>query len=319
MRESFEGTPVSGGRFRFGLVMAAVLVAVAAGMLAFGGRSEAQATGGGFLAKEGTPPPGANVPCEPTREHPYPVVLVHGTFETMEQNWSVVSPRLKEEGYCVFALNYGNRGLEPVGASARELGRFVNDVMRFTGAEKVSLVGHSQGGMMPRRWIKTAGAGNRVEDLVGLSPSNYGTELNSASSEDSTAEDFGVDTPNAPDDPCRACEQQSAGSPFLKKLNSGDDTLGSASYSQIATNDDEIIIPFTRCFLKGDQRSINVTVQRHYRQRYGVDPVVTHQNIYDDPVAQEFMLDALDNPGPTKPGRALKNFDLPTPQPGVGS
>ncbi len=291
MRQSFGDVPVSRGRFRLGLLVASVLVAAVVGMLVFGGKSEAQAGVPEFLVKEGNPPPGANVPCKPTRKHPYPVVLVHGTFETMDQNWSVVSPRLKEEGYCVFALNYGNRGIERIGKSARALNRFVNGVMRFTGAEKVSIVGHSQGGMMPRRYIKTENAGNRVDDLVGFAPSNYGTELNGS----------------GPSGPCRACEQQSAGSRFLRYLNRGDDTLGSASYTQIATDDDEIIIPYTRCFLKGDRRTRNLTLQDYYEP----DVTVTHQNIYDDPIAQEFMLDALDNPGTTDPQRALADFPLP--------
>ncbi len=50
-------------------------------------------------------------------------------------------------------------------------------------------------------------------------------------------------------------------------------------------------------------------LQDYYRKYY--QDVVTHQNIYKDPVAQEFMLDALDNPGPASPARALE--DLPTP------
>jgi hypothetical protein len=41
--------------------------------------------------------------------------------------------------------------------------------------------------------------------------------------------------------------------------------------------------------------------------------VVTHQNIYDAPVAQEFMLDALDNPGPVNPDRALEDFPTTPP------
>jgi triacylglycerol lipase len=282
---------VFGGRFRLSLIGASVLVAVVAGVLAFGGEAEAQASDGAFLAREGTPPPGANVRCRPTRAHPYPVVLVHGTFETMDQNWSVVSPRLKREGYCVFALNYGNRGLGPIGESSRELGRFVENVMRFTGAKKVSLVGHSQGGMMPRRWIKGQDTGNMVDDLVGFAPSNYGTTVNS----------FG------PSGPCTACAQQNAGSRFIRMLNRGDDTLGNASYTQIATDDDEIIVPYTNCFLRGERRTANLTLQDYYEP----DIVVTHQNIYDDPIAQELMLDALDNPGPARAGRALADFPLP--------
>ncbi len=287
------------------MVVAALSVSFAVGIFAFSGSSGARSANGGFLAKEGTPPPGANVPCKPTAKHPYPVILVHGTFETMDQNWSVLSPRLKEKGYCVFALNYGNRGLEDIRDSGRELGTFVDNVMRYTKAKKISLVGHSQGGMMPRRWIKSQKAGNKVDDLIGLAPSNYGTELQQVSTSDASAEDFGLPATNS-SNTCRACEQQAAGSKFLRRLNRGDDTLGSASYTQIATNDDEIIVPFTRCFLKGEKRTKNLVLQDYYP----ADVPITHQNIYDDPVAQAFVFDALANPGTTKPKRALKNFPI---------
>lgn len=307
MRRSSDKFALGIYRSRLGLLMVSSLLATLLGVVAFGGESEARANDGEFLAREGTPPPGANVPCKPSAKHPYPVVLVHGTFETMEQNWAVLSPRLKERGYCVFALNYGDRGLEAIGDSGRELGRFVDNVMEFTGTKKVSLVGHSQGGMMPRRWIQSQNAGNKVDDLIGLAPSNYGTELGEATSENSTAEDFGLPMEEDSSETCRACDQQAAGSPFLKRLNRGDDTLGTASYTQIATDDDEIIIPFKNCFLRGDKRTRNLLLQDHNGR-----VVVTHQNIYNDPIAQEFVFDALDNPGPTKPGRALADFP-PTP------
>jgi triacylglycerol lipase len=241
-----------------------------------------------WLVKEGAPPPGANVPCEPKARHPYPVVLVHGTFETMEQNWAVLSPRLKEKGYCVFALNYGNRGLGRIGESARELDVFVDHVLAYTGAGKVSLVGHSQGGMMPRYWIKYLGGKSKVDDLVGLAPSNYGTELGSDDMR------VALGAPN----PCPACDQQQAGSRFIRRLNEGDDTPGPGSFTVIATDDDEIIIPYTRCFLKGEERTENITLQD-----YNGGLVVTHQNIYNDPVAQRFTFDALANPGPANPER----------------
>ena len=69
MKESFRNAPVSRGGPKVGLMAVCALLAVAAGMLAFGGTSEAQDSGGGaFLAREGTPPPGANLPCKPTRK-----------------------------------------------------------------------------------------------------------------------------------------------------------------------------------------------------------------------------------------------------------
>lgn len=111
---------------------------------------------------------------------------------------------------------------------------------------------------------------------------------------------------------CYSCDQQGADSRFIRRLNAGDDTPGPGSFTQIATEDDEIIIPFRNCFLKGTERTRDVILQNYYRKYYE-DVVVTHQNIYDDPVAQEFMLDALDNPGPVNPDRALENFELPEP------
>jgi triacylglycerol esterase/lipase EstA (alpha/beta hydrolase family) len=218
----------------------------------------------------------------------------------------VLSGELKNKGYCIFTLNYGNRGLEPIQGSAQELDRFVDAVLDYTGANKVQVVGHSQAGMMPRYWIKFLGGASKLEDLVGIAPSNYGTRLSSASNEDSDPEDFNL--PGDPtSEPCYACEQQGTGSKFLKRLNAGDDTPSMGSYTVIATNDDEII-PFRNCFLKGDTRTINLVVQR-----YNNGAPMTHQNIYQDPYAKALVFDALDNPGTADPERA--DFSPPPPTP----
>ena len=285
------------------------------GVLAIPGASGAQQTPPPFLVNEGPPPPGANIACKPSKEHPYPVVLVHGTFERMAQNWKTISPLLKQEGYCVFAIDYGTNGLGRIGRSAQELEVFVDRLLRYTGAEKVQLVGHSQGGMMPRYWIKYLGGKGKVEDLVGFAPSNYGTNLGSATSQNSTAEDWDVEGAEPTGNPCYSCDQQGADSRFIERLNAGDDTPGGGSFTQIATDDDEIIIPFRNCFLRGTERTENVILQNYYQRKYDLNPVVTHQNIYEDPVAVQFMLDALDNPGPVDPDRALNDFPTTPPPP----
>src|SRR5689334_12464123 len=45
--------------------------------------------------------------CRPSAAHPRPVVLVHGTLEAVSVNWSALAPLLKNQGYCVFTLSYG--------------------------------------------------------------------------------------------------------------------------------------------------------------------------------------------------------------------
>src|SRR5581483_9105076 len=132
-----------------------------------------------------TPPPGAdNFACRPTAAHPEPVVLVNGTFANQDDNWQAASPLLANHGYCVFTFNYGGssassvvQGTGDIATSAGQLGTFVATVLAQTGAAKVDLVGHSQGGMMPRYYLKFLGGAAHVGKLVALAPSNHGTTL----------------------------------------------------------------------------------------------------------------------------------------------
>jgi triacylglycerol lipase len=236
------------------------------------------------------PPPGANVPCKPSAAHPYPVVLVHGTFENRFDNWGAMSPALAAAGYCVYALNYGayagsgRLGVYAVGRiqrSARQLARFVARVRHRTGAAKVSLVGHSQGGMMPRWYIKFLGGARVVDDLVGLSPSNHGTA-------NPLAGPLGVT--------CPACAQQVAGSRFLRRLNRGDESPGGVSYTQVVTRYDEVVTPYTSGYLAPDAGVTNVTLQ----DRCPADTSEHLRTPYDVP-AIAITLDALSHPGPAPP------------------
>ena len=81
-------------------------------------------------------PPGTNA-CQATALHPYPVVLVHGTFENAAQNWASLAPYLQAQGYCVYALNYGNNGTQEIHASSLQLKTFIeNFVLPTSGASE---------------------------------------------------------------------------------------------------------------------------------------------------------------------------------------
>jgi triacylglycerol esterase/lipase EstA (alpha/beta hydrolase family) len=242
------------------------------------------------LPPQGSSPPGANdFSCKPPARHPYPVVLVHGTFGNMGVSWNSIAPDLERLGYCVFALDYGNSQLQGVNGvgdiptSARQLATFVDEVLSKTGAAKVSFVGHSQGGMLPRYWIEFLGGAGKVDDVVGLSPSNHGT----------TSPLAGPAGPLG----CPACAQQVAGSDFMNQLNAGDQTPPPGTYTVIETRNDEVVTPYQSEFLAAGDRVTNILLQ----DKCPADPT-DHVGIIYDPVAIQWMLSALGRPGPADPG-----------------
>jgi triacylglycerol esterase/lipase EstA (alpha/beta hydrolase family) len=245
-------------------------------------------------------PAGANDwSCKPSAAHPRPVVLVHGTFADMSDSWEALSPLLVDNGYCVFALNYGSsNGSGAVGvyatgeiaASAAELSSFVDRVLAATGAQQVDIVGHSQGGMMPRYYIKDGGGAAKVHALVGLAPSNHGT---TASGLFTVAEHipgatafFGL---------CQACEEQTIGSPFIANLNAGGETQPGVSYTVIESAYDEVVTPYTSAFLSGPGVR-NITLQSQCFLDLG-----EHLSMPYDHIADADVLSALDPAHPQHP------------------
>src|SRR3954462_5166617 len=123
----------------------------------------------------GISPPGPNdFSCRSTA-HPVPVILVHGTFGDMTVSWNLFSPALVQAGYCVYALDLVKRGMAPMDQSADKLAAFIDEVLTRTGATKVSLVGHSQGGMLGRYVAKFRGKLGVLADCAAPAPRSHGT------------------------------------------------------------------------------------------------------------------------------------------------
>ncbi len=201
--------------------------------------------------------------CKPSAAHPRPVILVHGTFANSVDNWLGLAPYLQTRGYCVYSLDYGQlpgvpliHGLGPIEKSAEQLQAFVDKVLTATGASETDLVGHSQGGMMPRYYLKFLGGAAKVHSLVGIAPSNHGTTLSGLTKllpYFPGAEDLlSTATP--------AVAQEIAGSDFLTKLNAGGDTVPGVHYTVIATKYDEVVTPYRSQFLDGPDVK-NVLIQ----------------------------------------------------------
>ncbi len=230
-----------------------------------------------------------NFACRPSQAHPYPVVLVHGTFGNAS-SWATLSPQLAGAGYCVFALNYGCQSGQTVVCatglieeSAAQLSSFVNSVLSATGASRVDIVGHSQGGMMPRYYLKFLGGAARVHRLVGLAPSNHGTTVDGLQALASLLAGL-VD--------CDACQEQLAGSAFLTNLNAGGDTVPGVTYTVIESQYDEVVTPFTSAFLSG-QAVTNILLQSTCPFDF-----TGHVSIVNDPNALGWVAHALDPAAP---------------------
>ncbi|WP_031486195.1 esterase/lipase family protein [Streptomyces bicolor] len=201
--------------------------------------------------------------CKPSAAHPRPVVLVHGTFANSVDNWLGLAPYLKNRGYCVFSLDYGQlpgvpffHALGPIDKSAEQLSAYVDRVLAATGAAEADLVGHSQGGMMPRYYLKFLGGAAKVNALVGIAPNNHGTTLAGLTNllpYFPGAEDLlSTATP--------ALAQQVVGSDFMTRLNAGGDTVPGVRYTVIATKYDEVVTPYRSQFLSGPDVK-NVLIQ----------------------------------------------------------
>ena len=247
---------------------------------------------------------GANNNCKPSSAHPYPVVLVHATLADEGSNWVTLAPLLANEGYCVYAFNYGATlaslevwpfigpridALGHIEKSAEELSSFVNKVLSKTKATKVDLVGHSQGGMMPNYYLKFLGGASKVNTFIGLAPSNHGTTLSGLTKLlevfPFASEIVGglLEFLGAPSLP-----EQEESSAFIKKLfGSGEPVVSGVRYVVIETEHDEVVTPYTNAFLHGSN-VLDITIQSQCPK----DPVA-HIGMFDDSPSLQNVVNQL--------------------------
>jgi hypothetical protein len=116
--------------------------------------------------------------------------------------------------------------------SAQRLRAFVEQVKAETGAAKVDLVAHSEGGLISRHYIRFLGGEAHVGRLVTLGTPHHGTVLGYLG-------------------PGMGAHQMQPGSDFLKALNAGDESWGEVAYTSIRAGLDEIILPHSSPIQEG--------------------------------------------------------------------
>ncbi|PTL60676.1 esterase/lipase family protein [Paraconexibacter algicola] len=234
-----------------------------------------------------------------------PVLLLQGTGATAKDNWSwTYQPAFDALGVPWCALDLP----EHATADIQQAGEYVVHALRTMAARagrRVSIVGHSQGGMVGRwalRWWPDTRA--LVDDLVGFAPSNHGTTRAVCSAED----------------PCSpAGWQQRDESDFMRALNSRQETFAGISYTSIYTRVDETVQPNqdaetgSSSLRTGDGARTNVATQ-------DICPAAAYEHLLIglvDPVAYALAIDALTHDGPADPARIDRGVCLQVLHPGI--
>lgn len=258
------------------------------------------------IANHGGSLPGSNDwSCRPSAEHPNPIVLAHGATGGAQTNWGVYVPLLANEGYCVYALTFGAYndmpwpismygGLRAVEESGAEFAAFVDRVRTATGAAQVDIVSHSAGSFVANYYAKRLGGAAKMDKFVTLGPFWLGT--NGFGAADLAAFTRAMGAGPAFDAAvgalCKACTQLRRDDSFLHELNSDGVYSPALTYTNIATEFDELAVPYTSGLVPA-ANATNIVVQQGCSQDHS-----EHFALAGSPRAAAFVLNALDPANP---------------------
>lgn len=205
-----------------------------------------------------------------------PVIIVAGTLSPAFANEGLAQ-RMRNDGYRVYIYALPNLGLGDINATARSLNTYADSVRQQTGAARVDLVGHSQGGLVARSYVKYYGGRDEVDSLVTLGAPNRGTYVANLVTFLGFGNCLSV----------TACYQMASGSAYLNDLNAGDDTIGTVRYTTIRTTYDELVRPVDNATLYDG--AVNVLVQQQCWAR-----VVGHVGLITDGTVYSGVRQALE-------------------------
>lgn len=123
-------------------------------------------------------------------------------------------------------------------ANVADLRAFVDAVLAYTGAKEVDIVGHSLGVVLAREWIRQDHAQRKVRRLVAIDGANHGI-INCSPDPANYYQlaAFGGFTPQS-----AVCQELgSPNTPFLQRLNSPDETIGSTRVLVIRNADTSFV------------------------------------------------------------------------------
>jgi len=262
--------------------------------------------------------------------HRTPVIFIHGNNDTPFA--TACNPFGRMQAFAQFFADSGYRlgelwgigyegdqcdlGADPTrrssiahtnAANVPDLRRFVAAVLEFTGARQVDVVAHSLGVTITREWLRQDDAYRTVRRFVAIDGPNHGIincSPNPANFYQLPSQ--GGFTPSS-----EVCvELGSPDTPFLKRLNKGDDTPGPTHYLVVRNADTSFVyfplqdgilppVPAEDSFGKPNDFSRSATL-RGARQldlvgQGAFDPILgsTHLGILNSPQTRQAALEFL--------------------------
>ena len=262
--------------------------------------------------------------------HRTPVIFIHGNNDTPFA--TACNPFGRMQAFAQFFADSGYRlgelwgigyegdqcdlGVDPTrrssiahtnAANVPDLRRFVAAVLEFTGARQVDVVAHSLGVTITREWLRQDDAYRTVRRFVAIDGPNHGIincSPNPANFYQLPSQ--GGFTPSS-----EVCvELGSPDTPFLKRLNRGDDTPGPTQYLVVRNADTSFVyfplqdgifppVPAEDSFGKPTDFSRSATL-RGARQldlvgQGAFDPILgsTHLGILNSPQTRQAALEFL--------------------------
>lgn len=202
-----------------------------------------------------------------------PVVCLHGTVAN-GGNWAALAQLLLARGRVVVTPTYGERGTAPLADNRAEVMGIVRRTLELTGADRVDLVGHSQGGLLAGLVVADVLDDDIVRRVICLSGTHRGVRMPRGVPMSAVAATFGP----ALADQVRLRRQLLAGSglPEVARavrdhLNAGgpaDDGTRLPRWFDLVTDADRVVPP--DCALTTDEYPGATTIRLEDRLGRGV-------------------------------------------------
>ena len=225
-----------------------------------------------------------------------PVLLVHGTGSNAAESWSTsFQPVLVADGFAVCTVDIPGREVGDMQLSADWVAVAIEVVAdRFD--RRVDVIGHSQGGVLPRLAIRLhPDVAERIDDLVLMAGTQHGTA---------------VAAPLCASGCAVAVLQQAVGSKLLTALNSPHELWGrGVSYTTVRSTTDETVFPQDTSKLAG---ASNIAAQDVCPGRE-----TSHIGLLYDTVAYAAAVDALTHRGPARVERLPSSLCASPTEPGM--